>query len=61
MKFIKIILLSILSVLGFNGHVVAQSVLNEILSSGTLKAGTTGDFNPAQQVAKVKRPKNLQI
>ena len=46
MKFIKIILLSILSVLGFNGHVVAQSVLNEILSSGTLKAGTTGDFNP---------------
>ena len=46
MKFIKIILLSILPVLGLHNTAIAQSVLNEILSSGTLKAGTTGDFNP---------------
>ena len=46
MKFMKIILLSVLTIFGFNGNALAQSALNEILSSGTLKAGTTGDFNP---------------
>ena len=46
MKLIKIILLSILTIFGFNNSAFAQSALNEILSSGTLKAGTTGDFNP---------------
>ena len=46
MKFIKIILLSILTIVGLNNNAIAQSALNEILSSGTLKAGTTGDFNP---------------
>ena len=46
MNFIKIILLSILPILGLHSTAVAQSALNEILSSGTLKAGTTGDFNP---------------
>ena len=46
MKIVKIILLSFLTIFGFNSNAIAQSVLNEILSSGTLKAGTTGDFNP---------------
>ncbi len=46
MKFSKIILFLILTTFGFTSNATAQSVLNEILSSGTLKAGTTGDFNP---------------
>ena len=29
-----------------NSSVAAESVLNQILSSGVLKAGTTGDFYP---------------
>ena len=46
MKFIKIITISFLTIFGLNNGASAQSALNEILSSGTLKAGTTGDFNP---------------
>ena len=46
MKFIKIITISFLAIFGLNNGASAQSALNEILSSGTLKAGTTGDFNP---------------
>jgi cyclohexadienyl dehydratase len=46
MKLIKIIVISFLVTFGLNNGVSAQSALNEILSSGTLKAGTTGDFNP---------------
>mgnify|MGYP001477663573 FL=1 len=46
MKFIKIITISFLAIFGLNNGTSAQSALNEILSSGTLKAGTTGDFNP---------------
>ena len=46
MKFIKIAILVIITSITFSFNVSANSVLNEILSSGTLKAGTTGDFNP---------------
>ena len=46
MKFIKIITISFFAIFGLNNGASAQSALNEILSSGTLKAGTTGDFNP---------------
>ena len=46
MKFIKIAILVIITSITFTFNVSANSVLNEILSSGTLKAGTTGDFNP---------------
>ena len=46
MKFLKALLVMMVTLLGFNNMVFAGSVLNEILSSGTLKAGTTGDFNP---------------
>ena len=46
MKFIKIAILVIINLRHFSFNVSANSVLNEILSSGTLKAGTTGDFNP---------------
>ena len=46
MKQIKIIALSVVAFFSINSTVLAQSALNEILSTGTLKAGTTGDFNP---------------
>ena len=32
--------------LGLAGAANAQSALNEILNSGVLKVGTTGDWNP---------------
>ena len=46
MKFLQVLLVIMVTLLGFNNVAFAGSVLNEILSSGTLKAGTTGDFNP---------------
>ena len=46
MKLIKILAFSIITLLSFNNFAAAESALNEILSSGKLKAGTTGDFNP---------------
>ena len=46
MKLIKILAFSIIALLSFNNFAAAESALNEILSSGKLKAGTTGDFNP---------------
>ena len=42
----KMIAFSIITMFSLNNIVLADSALNEILSSGTLKAGTTGDFNP---------------
>lgn len=44
-KFIKLATAAMLSV-GAAGAVQAQSVLDEILSDGKLKVGTTGDWNP---------------
>ena len=46
MKLIKVLVFSIITMFSLNSIVLADSVLNEILSSGKLKAGTTGDFNP---------------
>ena len=46
MKLIKIIVIAFIVTFGINNGAIAQSALNEILSSGSLKAGTTGDFNP---------------
>tara|TARA_B100001173_G_C15908459_1_gene513053 strand:- start:35 stop:808 length:774 start_codon:yes stop_codon:yes gene_type:complete len=46
MKLLKIIAFSIITMFSLNNFVMAESALNEILSTGTLKAGTTGDFNP---------------
>ena len=33
-------------VLSLSGAATAQSALNEILDTGVLKVGTTGDWNP---------------
>ncbi len=47
MKFIKNISLAVgFAASLFAGPVLAQSALNEILSGGVLKVGTTGDWNP---------------
>ena len=46
MKFIKVLVLSIIALLTINNPIKAESALNDILSSGKLLAGTTGDFNP---------------
>jgi len=46
MKLIKIYIAAILTLFMVNSSVAAESVLNQILSSGVLKAGTTGDFYP---------------
>ncbi len=46
MKILKVLVFSIVTILSFNGVASAESALNEILSSGKLKAGTTGDFYP---------------
>ncbi len=46
MKITKIAILVFLTLGTFTFYASANSVLNEILSSGKLKAGTTGDFNP---------------
>ena len=46
MKLIKILVVSLFVLLSFNNFALAESVLKQILSSGKLKAGTTGDFNP---------------
>ena len=46
MKFLRIIFITLMSMVLVVGGVSAESALNQILSSGKLKAGTTGDFNP---------------
>ena len=46
MKMIKLAILILATMTSFTTVVSAQSALNDILSSGKLKAGTTGDFNP---------------
>ena len=46
MKFIKILIVSILAMFSISNIALGESALNQILSSGKLKAGTTGDFNP---------------
>ena len=46
MNIVKVLALSIITLFSFNTSGFSESVLNEILSSGKLKAGTTGDFNP---------------
>jgi len=46
MKLIKICIAAKLTLFMVNSSVAAESVLNQILSSGVLKAGTTGDFYP---------------
>ena len=46
MRIIKLIALSLAMMLSLNGIASAESTLNKILSSGVLKAGTTGDFPP---------------
>lgn len=45
MKFFKIAATSLVLALGA-GQAMAQSALNDILSNGVLKVGTTGDWNP---------------
>ena len=45
MKFIKILIVSILAMFSISNIALGESALNQILSSGKLKAGTTGDFN----------------
>ena len=46
MKMIKLAILVLATMTSFTTVLSAQSALNDILSSGKLKAGTTGDFNP---------------
>jgi cyclohexadienyl dehydratase len=46
MNFLRIILITFIGLFSFNSLAVGESALNQILSSGKLKAGTTGDFNP---------------
>ena len=46
MKLLRIAILVLITLSSFTLYASANSVLNEILSSGKLKAGTTGDFNP---------------
>ena len=44
-KYFKAAAIAILG-MSLTGAANAQSALNEILSSGVLKVGTTGDWNP---------------
>ena len=46
MKLIRVLFISMIAMLSFNTVAAAGSALNDILSSGKLLAGTTGDFNP---------------
>ncbi len=46
MKFIKILIVSLFAMFTLSNIAMGDSALNQILSSGKLKAGTTGDFNP---------------
>ena len=46
MKKIKALFISVIVFLSITNLAVAGSALNDILSSGKLLAGTTGDFNP---------------
>ncbi len=45
MKFIKILIVSIFTMFTLSNIALGESALNQILSSGKLKEGTTGDFN----------------
>ena len=42
----NLLIIFILVLLGFSSNSFAKSRLNEILESGTLRVGTTGDWNP---------------
>ena len=46
MNFLRVFFISLMSIVLVVGGASAESALNQILSSGKLKAGTTGDFNP---------------
>ena len=46
MKLIKTFIASLLAIVMISAPVSGESMLKEILSSGVLKAGTTGDFFP---------------
>ena len=46
MKIIKILIILVIANFSLSNIVLGESALNQILSSGKLKAGTTGDFNP---------------
>ena len=46
MKLFKILVFSVITIFSLNNIALAESALNKILSSGVLKAGTTGDFPP---------------
>ena len=46
MKLIKVYLLSFVTLIMANASASADSVLHQVLSSGVLQAGTTGDFYP---------------
>ena len=46
MKLLKIFAITIVAFFSINNVAQSDSVLNQILSDGKLKAGTTGDFNP---------------
>ena len=46
MKFLRIAVIALIGFFSVNSIVLGESSLNQILSSGKLKAGTTGDFNP---------------
>ena len=46
MRILRILAISIITLLSINNTALGESALNKILSSGKLKAGTTGDFNP---------------
>ena len=46
MKLVRVLLLVVVTLVPITSVGWAGSALNEILSSGKLLAGTTGDFNP---------------
>ena len=46
MKLFKVLVFSVITIFSLNNIALAESALNKILSSGVLKAGTTGDFPP---------------
>ena len=55
MKLIKVYLLSFVTLIMANAPVSADSVLHQILSSGVLQAGTTGDFYPFSKLFNIHR------
>ena len=46
MNILRILVIAVISLFTINNIALGESALNKILSSGKLKAGTTGDFNP---------------